>query len=348
MSIGELTNLYRDGELDVHPEFQRVFRWDVTQKSKLIESLLLGIPLPSIFVAQTDDGTWDVVDGVQRISTILEIQGLLKDDEGNTLPMLRLVKTPLLPQLEGLSWEDDDPSNSLTQAQRLDIRRAKIDLKIIKRDSSPDTKYDLFQRLNSYGTVLTRQEVRSCTIINSNREFYSWVNALRYHPSFVETTALNERLIAEQYDLELVLRFIALRTLPEQDISKLGYIGDFLDAEAIRLASMPGYPREKEGDLFRVTFDALAASGTDEVLRKYEPSAGRFKGAFQNASFEIFALGLGFHAEYYASRPHEVRALERAKQLWESGVFPKGFSTGKRADERMTQTISRGRQIFAP
>ncbi len=58
MSIGELTNLYRDGELKIRPEFQRFFRWSSVQKSRLVESILLGIPLPSIFVAQTETGTW--------------------------------------------------------------------------------------------------------------------------------------------------------------------------------------------------------------------------------------------------------------------------------------------------
>ena len=66
MSIGELTNLYRDGELDIHPKFQRFFRWSDEQKSKLIESLLLGIPSPSIFVQQRQDGVWDMIDGLQR------------------------------------------------------------------------------------------------------------------------------------------------------------------------------------------------------------------------------------------------------------------------------------------
>src|SRR5437870_10728564 len=68
MSIGELINLYRDGELDIHPEFQRFFRWSNEQKSRLIESLLLGIPIPSIFVSQRENGVWDVIDGLQRLS----------------------------------------------------------------------------------------------------------------------------------------------------------------------------------------------------------------------------------------------------------------------------------------
>jgi len=77
MSIGELMSLYKDEELDIHPEFQRFYRWSVGQKSRLIESLLLGIPIPQIFVSQRADGVWDVVDGLQRLSTIFEFAGIL-------------------------------------------------------------------------------------------------------------------------------------------------------------------------------------------------------------------------------------------------------------------------------
>ena len=266
MSIGELTNLYREGELDVHPEFQRIYRWDDSQKSRLIESILLGIPLPSIFVAQTESGTWDVIDGVQRISTILQFQGLLVDDEGVPIPALKLAATRYLPQLDGVVWESKDgQGTSLTQAQRLDIRRAKVDLKIIKRESSPSTKYDLFQRLNSYGTLLTRQELRSCIIISTNRKFYYWLDELRKHQSFIDTVALAGRLVDEQYDIELLLRFLIFRNLGSEDIQGIrgiGYIGDYLDLKSIELASSD-IDLELEGRLFRQTFDILSTYGED-------------------------------------------------------------------------------------
>ena len=76
ISIGELLHLYHDGELDVHPEFQRFLRWDDQQKTDLIESILLGIPIPPIFVAQRTDGVWDVIDGLQRLGTILQFVGV--------------------------------------------------------------------------------------------------------------------------------------------------------------------------------------------------------------------------------------------------------------------------------
>ena len=81
MSIGEWISLYEKDEIDIHPEFQRFFRWTKTQGTKLIESILLGIPIPPIFVSQRRDGVWDVVDGLQRLSTIYQLIGILKDEE---------------------------------------------------------------------------------------------------------------------------------------------------------------------------------------------------------------------------------------------------------------------------
>src|SRR5438132_4452 len=90
MSIGEIQNLYAEGDLDIHPEFQRFFRWSPEQKARWIESILIGIPLPSIFVSQQPDGKWDVIDGLQRLSTIFEFMGILKDDKDQPVKPLVL------------------------------------------------------------------------------------------------------------------------------------------------------------------------------------------------------------------------------------------------------------------
>jgi len=78
LSVGEIVNMYKDKEFIINPDFQRLFRWEIGQKSKLIESILLGIPLPSIFVFEKQDSTWELIDGLQRISTLLEFMGQLK------------------------------------------------------------------------------------------------------------------------------------------------------------------------------------------------------------------------------------------------------------------------------
>jgi len=72
ISFGELINLYKNDELIIRPEYQRLFRWSETQKTALIESILLSIPIPPIFVAEDKNGVWELVDGLQRVSTFIE------------------------------------------------------------------------------------------------------------------------------------------------------------------------------------------------------------------------------------------------------------------------------------
>ena len=184
MSIGELTNLYQSKELDLHPDFQRFFRWTEEQKTKLVESILLGIPLPPIFVSQRPDGVWDVIDGLQRLSAIFQFAGILRNEQGQLVPHLTLTKAKYLPALENKRWEDlENPENPnvLTAQQRIDIKRSKIDVNIILRESSADAKYDMFERLNTGGTQLSEQEVRNCLLLMSNKAFFGWMEELRHN-----------------------------------------------------------------------------------------------------------------------------------------------------------------------
>ena len=71
MSVKELISMVNDGLIDIAPEYQRQFRWDAFRQSTLIESIFLGIPVPSLFMATNPDGTWEVIDGVQRLSSII-------------------------------------------------------------------------------------------------------------------------------------------------------------------------------------------------------------------------------------------------------------------------------------
>lgn len=193
MSIGEVINLYSDGDLDIHPEFQRIYRWTEVQKSRLIESILLGIPLPSFFVAQREDGVWDVVDGLQRLSTIFSFLGMYKDENGMLQPPLRLTATEYLPELEGKYWNDDINENCLSKELQRAFKREKIDLKIIKKESDEHTKYELFQRLNTFGSSLSDQEVRNCLLIMINKPLYEWLNNLAEDENFTNVFPLTNK-----------------------------------------------------------------------------------------------------------------------------------------------------------
>jgi uncharacterized protein with ParB-like and HNH nuclease domain len=96
IQVHELLRMLKDGEISVAPVYQRQFRWDNERCSELIESLLLGIPIPNLFMATNSDSTWEVVDGVQRLSSIVKFVG---NDElreklnlGGTLKLKNLKK----------------------------------------------------------------------------------------------------------------------------------------------------------------------------------------------------------------------------------------------------------------
>lgn len=238
MSIGELSNLYRDEELDIHPEFQRFFRWSDEQKSRLVESLLLGIPVPSIFVQQRQDGVWDVIDGLQRLSTIFQLQGILKNEQGQIITPLILRGTKYLPSLEQMQWSDDDSDKALDREQQLLIKRSKLDVKIVLRESDEASKYELFQRLNTGGSPLSDQELRNCILIMVNRDFYHWLISLAQDSNFRSCIALTDRALEEQYDIELIARFLVFRNITQKKLRDIGDIGEFLTDEIVTLAAM--------------------------------------------------------------------------------------------------------------
>jgi len=75
VTVRELVRMVESNEIDRAPEYQRKFRWDKERESKLIESVLLGLPIPTVFMATNKDGTWELVDGLQRISSLLHFAG---------------------------------------------------------------------------------------------------------------------------------------------------------------------------------------------------------------------------------------------------------------------------------
>jgi len=347
MSVGELVSLYRENELDIHPEFQRFFRWSGDQKTRFIESLLLGIPIPSIFVSQTENGKWDVVDGLQRISTVLELMGELKDQEEQLLPPLKLHSTKYLPSLEGMVWEkNEEGQEELPQVAKLKIKRSRFDIKIVLNTSDPKSKYELFQRLNTGGSIATDQEVRNCMLIMVNRSFYQWLDSLRNDPNFQSCLPLSERQINEQYDMELVVRFVVLRNYDPTGLERIEEIGNFLTDEIVRIAEDPAFDREQTEQSFQTTFRLLAETLGEDSFKKFDNTKNRPIGPVLISMFEIVALGIGYHclAQGYNKSFEDLARIHR--ELWENPTFTSGTGSGVRASSRVPLTIPLGRDLY--
>lgn len=346
MSIGEWISLYENNEIDIHPEFQRFFRWSDHQKSTLIESILLGIPIPPIFVSQRGDGIWDVVDGVQRLSTIYEFAGIFKDDKGITKPPLSLKETKYLPSLKGKKWDvPDDEKNSLTKAQRLLIKRAKISVSIVEKESDEMAKYELFQRLNTGGSVATPQEVRNCVLVMLNKNMHQWMRRLADYEPFITCIALSERLYEEQYDMELLLRFILLFDINEKDLKNMGDVGVFLTNRMVDLANNKDLNYEYLEEAFKTTFDVLYETMNDDSFKRYSPEKDRFMGGFLLSSYEVIALGIGYH---HRNLPPTEQIRPLIQSVWDSRDYKGWSGGGTNAARRLPRLIPFGRSTFSP
>ena len=344
MSIGEWVSLYESEEIDIHPEFQRFYRWSEKQKTDLIESILLGIPIPPIFVSQRSDGVWDVVDGLQRLSTIYQFMGVLKDDNGQIVPPLILTKTKYLPNLKGKKWDDsDDAENSLGKELRLIIKRSKINVSIILKESDETTKYDLFQRLNTGGSHLSPQEVRNCILVMLNKEFFLWLQNLSKYPAFQEAIALSDRPLEESYDVDLALRFIVFSLIDNEELSSVGDVGEFITDKMSSISKDTTFNKQKFEQLFKQTFDTICDELGDRAFKRYNAGKDKFMGGFLLSQYEVVAYGIAFAL----NEGHNVTDIrEKIASIWNNSDFTNWSGSGMTATRRLPRIIPLGRSLF--
>lgn len=335
MSVGELTNLYLNNEIVIRPEYQRLFRWTHLQKVKLIESILLGIPIPTVFVYQNKDGVWELVDGLQRVSTILQFMGVLKEKE-----KLTLRGTKYLPSLDGFSWENENEILQLSDSLKLAFRRSKLNFTIILSESDPKAKFEVFQRLNTGGSQASPQEIRNNIMIMINPDKYNWFKELSDNPDFQSTLSLTDRLTDEQYHMELLLRFIALSNF-SYDSKK--DVGDFLDEINDKLLEEDSsIDFGTLGIQFKQTFQLLNRAYGDKVFKK------NFAGKFLESSFEAITIGLVKNISNYDIENEEHLNLLKTKieNLYNQDFYISNAGSGSNAKTRINRIIPESINYF--
>lgn len=194
-SIRQLIELIEQGDLDLAPNFQRHFIWDRTRQSLLIESILLGLPLPSIYLSQYPDGMLTVVDGLQRIHTIKNFM------DGK----LRLCNLEYLKECNDKTY--NEVKNILSPLRIRRFGQTQLMCFVIDYRSPNKLKFDLFRRLNTGGKPLNGQEIRNCL---SRPQVQEALNAMSQSDEFklaTDNTVTNTRLQAQ----EAALRFLYFR-----------------------------------------------------------------------------------------------------------------------------------------
>jgi len=189
--VHSLSSDIESGRISLSIQYQRQYVWDAGKASRLIESLLLNVPIPVCYFAEAEDGSYEVIDGLQRLTTINRFL------EGQT----KLSGLSALPELNGMAFSALEPRDQ----RRLQNRT--IRCIVITEESDPDIKFDVFERLNTGAAVLNAQELRNSVY---RGEYNDSLKDLVSEPGVQTLLGLsrNTRMEAE----EIALRFFALRS----------------------------------------------------------------------------------------------------------------------------------------
>ena len=331
VSFGEIMGMYERKEIVIKPAFQRYFRWNKEQRTRFIESILLGIPIPPIFVAEDGNGVWELVDGLQRISTVLSFFGVLSsEDQGiREKNNWALTEGEKVQALEGFTYE------TIPNQFRLNIKRATCRVEILRSNSAYDMRFELFNRLNTGGSPLTTQEIRNCIYRDISPKFNDFLKELAANQDFRTLIDLSNEQYEQLYDEELALRFISLyqnlsnvRTSIAQHMTK--FMKDALDNKSF------DYARYEK--IFSEGFALLKPLGK-QIFRQKD-------GNFATALYDVITIGVAENYDYYKSQPSSVISNKINEVRNDSVLIKFSRRGGNNQKARIINRLTEAKRIF--
>jgi len=245
ISVKELVSMADEKIIDVAPEYQRQFRWPVENQSKFIESVFLGIPVPSLFMAANRDGTWELIDGVQRLNTLIHFAGSKEQlEEFGFDEPLELQGLKVLSDYNGCSYGD------IQHTLRLKFSLRPLKVTTLSDKSDMKVRFDLFERLNTGGIRLTEQEIRACVY---RGQFNDFLDELSQDEDFNAVVNLPAPKLEDGTRQELVLKFFAyFYNRQKFEHSVVGFLNEFM----VEASQQFNYKKARK--LFSETFSALS------------------------------------------------------------------------------------------
>lgn len=296
MSFNELADMVRNKEIEIKPAYQRMFRWSAVKQSQFIESVLLEMPIPPIYVVEKGEGSYELIDGLQRLSTFLHLRGELDLQESDGPDpikpgeMLTLTGCTIVPILNGCKFTD------LPTTLKNRARRATLRVEIVRHSTNPRFAYHMFTRLNMGGEPLSDQEARNCSIRLINTHFNDYIGELARNDSFrAVTDDTTEEFRARQGLEELVLRFFAFKNNLKEYVHDIGpFLTDYMErvTDTESPYTLP-FDYSAEKILFARVFTVLQTTLGNTACRRWVgPGELSYGGGFSMSHYEAFSIGL--------------------------------------------------------
>ncbi len=344
MSFGELISMYENNELIISPEFQRLFRWDREKKTKFIESLLLGIPIPAIFVAEVPEtGQWEVVDGLQRLSTVFSFFGILqenkeKQEQQESKNNWCLEKGKFIKSFDGKNHKN------LPTKYNINIRRSSCRVEVIKWDSDVDIRYEIFHRLNSLGAPLSDQELRNCIFRPKSNKFNDLLKKLSDRQEFKDLVSPTQKQIDQLYLEELVLRYFSLLDAIDDAENKINEtISSYMTNYMEHIGNDSNFNFQEKEQQFTSLINLLSQLDK-QVFRGGKEDA---RGPFSTTLYDVIMVGISFYFEYYSQIPIDELKNKLSKITQEEG-FKKCSSSNASSRSRTAQRLLFTKDFFKP
>lgn len=282
LSVDLLLTRIKEGEINLSPSFQRMADiWSPTAQSRLVESLLIRIPLPAFYMDATDENSWLVVDGLQRLTALKKF---VIDKQ------LALIGLEFLTQLNGSRFDE------LPRFLKRRINETQITVFLIEKGTPPDVKFNIFKRINTGGLPLSPQEIRHAL---NQGQVTTLLADLASSEEFLAATdrGINSKRMV---DRECVLRFIAFTLTPPTDY-KTADFDSFLNAAMIEINHAPRNRLERLTRQFCNAMKAAHHIFDRQAFRKI--SAGRTgRSLINKALFETWSVNLAALSEDEVAR----------------------------------------------
>lgn len=333
MSFGELMNLYEENQLIISPSYQRLFRWDIHQRTRFIESLLIGIPIPTIFVSENKEGKWEVVDGLQRLSTFFSFFGKLNvEDKDNW----KMSKPELIKSLKGFTWKD------LPMQSQLKLKRSTCSVEIIEYGSDDYTiKYELFNRLNTGGTKLSEQEIRNVIYRDISEDFNKFLEEYQKNPRFIKLIPITENKRNALYLEELVLRFCSLyNNLDDIKGNLTQYMNNFMLKTVEDIKNDPNNTIiEDYKNILNRTINLLEPLGPTIFYSKKEKGK-----KFSTSFYDGIMVGVSKNIDFYEKNPKKIKG--KINELKNSEEFEKYTGSVAHNKKNVVGRLKTAEKIF--
>ena len=281
LSFNELLDMYLNDELIINPDYQRLFRWSEGKQSRFIETLLLELPIPPIFFIERSEGVYDLIDGLQRMSSYLNFRGKLKGKG-----QLTLTDCDIVEELNGLTYEE------LPKPLEIKLKRNFIRVEILRKESDARLRYYMFKRLNTGGEDLKDQEIRNSSIRLLDNRFNEILISFSKNEDFKSTISnIAPEKKNEKYDQELALRFLALKNNGDKYVKNISdFLTDYMEFETEQV--MEGlFRKNEEKIIFYKTFEILNKVMEGKIFASLS-KGGNPQSGFDVYHFEAFSIGI--------------------------------------------------------